>query len=77
MPYTSPYHILGPDEESGTLGFSIYKVLSELFEPRRIIGAAHGWAAPLKNGISMPPLVHLPGCQTQVVTNVSMSSSSP
>ncbi|KAG7534223.1 hypothetical protein ISN45_Aa08g018060 [Arabidopsis thaliana x Arabidopsis arenosa] len=27
--------------------------------------------------ISLPPLVTLPGCQTQVVTNVAMSSSSP
>ncbi|KAF3488533.1 hypothetical protein F2Q69_00053904 [Brassica cretica] len=32
---------------------------------------------PNPKQISMPPLVHLPGCQTQVVTNVSMSSSSP
>ncbi|KAF8107827.1 hypothetical protein N665_0116s0033 [Sinapis alba] len=102
--YTSSYHIFGTDEESGTLSFfnhcysdfmqSKKKVPSELFEPRRIIGAAHGWVATLKNGvlslqddlnlytldptpkqISMPPLVTLPGCQTQVVTNVSMSSS--
>ncbi|KFK42208.1 hypothetical protein AALP_AA2G225400 [Arabis alpina] len=27
--------------------------------------------------VPLPPLVTLPGCQTQVVTNVSMSSSSP
>ncbi|WZZ71733.1 hypothetical protein YC2023_083103 [Brassica napus] len=106
LTYTSPYLIFGPGEESGTLFFfnicysefmqSKKKVPSELFEPRRIIGAAHGWVATLNNGvfslqddlnlytldpnpkqISMPPLVTLPGCQTQVVTNVSMSSSSP
>ncbi|CAH8392223.1 unnamed protein product [Eruca vesicaria subsp. sativa] len=54
------------------------------------IGSSNGWLTTLNDGvigfqdndlnpkrISLPPLVTLPYCQTQVVTNVAMSSTCP
>ncbi|EOA21925.1 hypothetical protein CARUB_v10002412mg, partial [Capsella rubella] len=58
------------------------KIPSELLEAKSTVGASQGWVATLKKEsnpkrLSLPPLVTLPNCQTQIVTNVAMSSPSP
>ncbi|XP_019095667.1 PREDICTED: uncharacterized protein LOC104763598 [Camelina sativa] len=69
------------------------KLSMELTNDMRTIGTSNGWLTTLKEGvmglqdivasdadpkrISLPPLEALPHCQTQIITNVAISSSSP